>query len=140
MILARRKVAFLVLSGLALAAAGCGKSNNEGKIVGKWKATAVPGMSPEEQKKLNDLPPEALSAVIEFTADGRMIMSLNMLGQSQQLGTAKYTLGSGDWVNLTDLSPPQNGKTQSRDRVVISGDTMTVDTEKGEKITLTRVK
>ena len=44
----RRTVPLLVVGGLALILAGCG-SNNEGKIVGRWKMVSGPGI--DEQAK-----------------------------------------------------------------------------------------
>jgi hypothetical protein len=144
MLSASRKVAFVLLAALALIATGCG-SNNKGKIEGKWKATSVPGMDEKEKAALKMIGEDNVAVIMEFTADGKMKLSasLNMLGKSQtkEMVTADYKLGSGDWVFFSNMNPPpKDGKTKSKDKIVINGDTMTIDTEKGEKITLTRVK
>ena len=131
-----RSIAFLVLASAALLAAGCG-SNNKGKIVGKWKATAVSGAGAEGM----DLGAAAGDGgmFMEFTEDGRFKMYLSAMGQQMELGSGKYSLGMGDTVTLSDLSPPQDGKTTSRESITIKGDTMTLKGEAGKSITLTRV-
>lgn len=144
MLSASRKVAFVVLAALALMAVGCG-SNNTGKIVGKWKATSLPSMDEKEKAMIKLIGEDNFAVILEFTADGKMrgSASITMLGktESKEVMSADYKLGSGDWVFFTNMSPPpKDGKTKSKDKVVINGDTMTIDTEKGEKITLTRMK
>ena len=142
MLLVQRKIALLVFASLALAVSGCG-SNNAGKIVGKWKATTIPGMSEDQKAKLKQLGPDAVSVIMEFTEDGRMTASarISMFGQTQtqEVASAKYSLSSGDWVVFSDLKPVVDGKSTSRDKIVIQGDTMTIETDKGEKITLNRM-
>jgi hypothetical protein len=110
-----RKVAFLAFAVLALFAAGC-SSNNKGKIVGKWQAKGVP-------------------LVFEFTADGKF--SATALGSTITQG--RYSLGAGDTVNLSDLSPALEGKTRSREKITINGDTMTVAGNKSADMTFTRM-
>lgn len=114
MTFASRGFALLVLA-LALAAAGC-SSNNKGKIVGKWETGGG-------------------KLVFEFTDDGRFIAS------GVVSATGNYSLGSGDWVFLRNISPPlKNNQTKSKDKIVINGDTMTIDSEKGDKLTFNRMK
>lgn len=141
--LSARPLALIAVCGLAMLCTACG-SNNKGKIVGKWKATSFPGMDETAKANLKKMGDDAFSLVIEFKPDGKMVgtMTINMLGKSQteQVMSADYALGKGDWVNFTNMNPPQEGKSQSKDKVVIQGDTMTLETEKGEKITLTRMK
>ncbi|MCI0701364.1 MAG: hypothetical protein L0241_09820 [Planctomycetia bacterium] len=121
-------------------------SNNKGKIVGKWKATSWPGMDEKDKQVMQKLGgEEGFSIVIEFTDAGKMIgiLNMNILGQTktQEVMTADYKLGTGDWIFFTNMKPPaKDGKTESKDKIVISGDTMTIDTEKGDKVTLTRMK
>jgi hypothetical protein len=142
---ASRLVVFVALAGFAVTLSGCG-SNNKGKIEGKWKANAVdlPGIPSKDKEGLSKFPPDAAYVMMEFTADGRMIGTMNLKQgesvNSQEVMSAKYSLGSGDWVNFTDMKPAQDGKTKSKDKIVINGDTMTIQTEKGEKINLTRMK
>jgi hypothetical protein len=131
-------VLFVLCAGLL--SAGCG-SNNKGKIVGKWKATNLPG-SDKDKEALKMAQDVAL--VLEFTADGKMTgtATVTVFGQTQtkEVMSADYKLGTGDWVFFTNVKPPpKNGGTKSKDKLVINGDTMTIDTESGEKITLTRM-
>jgi uncharacterized protein (TIGR03066 family) len=118
----------VLVCGLALGLAGC-NSNNTDKIVGKWKVTS--GL-PAEAATLN------LEMFIEFTADGKFSMTMNALGTNKTLSAGNYSLGSGDTVNLTNLSPPLDGKTKSKEKITITGDTMSLATDKGS-MTLTRV-
>lgn len=135
MLLAPRKLAFVVLAGLALVAAGCG-SNNKGKIVGKWKADSVGDGDPKMAQLGDDM-----GLFFEFSADGKFNASVSILGTTKEVGSAKYSLGSGDWVNLTDINPPQqDGKTQSKEKVTINGDKMTILGENNKTMTFTRVK
>lgn len=113
--LALRTPALALVAALALFATGC-KSNNEGKIVGKWAGTN--------------------GVVFEFTADGQFLVN------GGQTARARYSLGTGDNVTLTNLSPPtKEGATRSRERISITGDTMTIASSRGEPpLVLTRVK
>ncbi|HEX4611980.1 MAG TPA: hypothetical protein VH092_27535 [Urbifossiella sp.] len=87
-----RPVAVAVVFVAALAA-GC-SSNNTGKIVGKWKATAA---------EIGDarIPAGADVAVVyEFTADGRFSVAAvaNLFGkrESKSVTNGKYRLGMGN--------------------------------------------
>lgn len=112
--LALRNPALALVAALALLATGC-KSNNEGKIVGKWSAPN--------------------GAIFEFTADGQFIAT------GGQTIRGRYSLGAGDTVNLTNLSPPLSGKTRTREKITITGDSMVVAGGPGEpSVTFTRVK
>lgn len=111
-----RKVAFIAFAVVALFATGC-NSNNKGKIVGKWQAKG------------------AIPLVFEFTADGQFVATA--LGTTVTKG--RYSLGSGDTVNLSDLSPALEGKTRSREKITITGDTMVVAGNKSADMTFTRV-
>jgi hypothetical protein len=144
MTFASRGFALIVLAGLALAAAGCG-SNNKGKIVGKWKATTLPGMSEDDKKAIKLIGEDNFALILEFTEAGKMTGTANItfLGKTEnkEVISADYSLGTGDWVFFTNQNPPaKDGKAKSKDKITINGDTMTIDTEKGEKITLTRMK
>ena len=120
----RRTVAVLCVGVIILACPAC-KSNNEGKIVGKWKST-----SPFEGAA-------AGSVFIEFTSGGMLTMSL----QSTPILTARYKLSTGDFIVLSDvkLMVPTNDKTDrgGRIKVTIKGDAMTW-VEKGSTLQLTR--
>lgn len=114
MVLAPRNAAFALIAVLALLGAGC-ESKNKGKIVGKWSAPN--------------------GAVFEFTADGRFIASGGVTIQG------KYSLGAGDTVYLNDLTPPLEGKTRTREKITITGDSMLVAGGPGSSaVTFTRVK
>jgi hypothetical protein len=126
-----------LLAVVVLSTAGC-SSNNTGKIVGKWKATAVNGAGAIDGQ-LGGLPDDS-GMYFEFTADGKFHAYGMVAGQRMDVSSATYSLGSGDTVNLSNLSPPQNGKTRSRETVTINGDTMTIKGEGGKSLTFTRVK
>lgn len=106
MVRAPRNVALALVAAFALLAAGC-ESNNKGKIVGKWSAPN--------------------GAVFEFTADGQFIAS-----NAGPTIRGRYSLGAGDTVNLTDLSPPLEGKTRTREKITITGDSMSVAGGRGQ--------
>ena len=110
----RRLVPVVFVVCAALLSAGC-ESNNKGKIVGKWSA-------------------EGGLLVFEFTSDGRFIAS------GAVSVTGKYSLGAGDTVNLSNLSPPLDGKTRSREKITITGDSMSVAGGSGKSTTFTRMK
>ncbi|VTR96799.1 unnamed protein product [Gemmata massiliana] len=115
MVLARRSFLFALVTGLALFATGC-SSNNKDKIVGKWEAAG--GI-----------------LTFEFTADGQFIAS----GAMSIKG--KYSLGAGDNVTLSDLNPPLDGKSKSKEKITINGDSMTIaGSSDGKSMTFTRKK
>ncbi len=118
MFLAPRSAALALIAVLALVATGC-SSNNKGKIVGKWASPNGP--------------------VFEFTADGRFVVTAP---GGVQIASARYSLGAGDNVTLSDLSPAtKDGKTRSRERIAISGDSMTITGSRGDQpLVLTRMK
>ena len=119
----RRSASFAIVCLFALACTSC-SSNNTGKIVGKWKASSA------------DLGvPADVTVIYEFTADGRFTIG----GPGGSIG-GKYSLGMGDNVSLSDINPPIDGKTKSREKIVIAGDVMTLDGPGGKKISLSRVK
>lgn len=131
-----RSLGLIVVGAVALLCSSC-KSNNEGKIVGKWKATSLGAEA--------GIPPGAdVSVIFEFTADKKFTITANVnafgRSESKVVASGNYSLGSGDWVNLTDVNPPLDGKTKSREKITISGDSMTFEDDKGKKQTLTRVK
>lgn len=135
-----RRVGFLAVLAVLAGVTGC-KSDNEGKIVGKWRVNE--GMSGMK------MPPPGASVVLiyEFTADNRLEVSatISMMGQQVEkkvVTTARYKLGAGDTVNLTDISPPIEGKSSSREKVTIkdNGNTMVISsgTFMGKPLILTR--
>lgn len=91
------------------------KSNNEGKIVGKWKSSST----------IKELP--AGIVFFEFKADNTFVMTA--LGQ--QIMTASYKLRFGDSVELNNVTPKTpEGYTKIRVKVKIDGDNL-VWTEEG---------
>ena len=121
-----RPLTFAFVGILALACSACG-SNNEGKIVGKWKNSAAhEGVAPG-------------SVVFEFTSDGKLTMSV--LGLKAL--TADYKLSTGDFIILSNVNVlvPAGDKTErgGRMKVTIKGDNMTW-VEKGTTIQLVRDK
>lgn len=119
----------LLLIVLCAASSGCG-SNNAGRIVGTWKTLA------SEFEGIPPMPGAQPIVVYEFTADGRFEMSavvkLLEVVQAKKLRTGRYTLGSGDTVNFTQLDPPSDGKTASSEQITIVGDNMTIQLTNGK--------
>ena len=147
------RLAFLALfAGMAVLAAGCGKSNNEGKIQGKWKIEYAPGF---DQNTVKQLAAMQTYAYIEFGKDTCTIGVysdnpdvLKGLAQSGEKSTitCKYKLLSGDGLEMYDLPPElkqmgTGGKAdRARTKVKIDGDTMTMTDDDGKQGKLTRVK
>lgn len=108
----RRTATFVIACVLALTCTAC-SSNNEGKIQGKWKSTGT----------VEGAPPGTVTA--EFKTDGTFQMSA--LGMS--VLTAKYKLGSGDYVNFSDVQSNKPEK-NARVKITIAGENMTWVEEK----------
>lgn len=152
---APRKFAFLVLAGLALAAAGCGGSNNKGKIVGKWKFV---GLGDEKDAKLAD--EDKLVLFMEFKDDGTggfglevVDPNLKKMFKANEDGNSaafKYKLLKGDEVEFYDLPKQMQGEKSGfkKDRgkavIKITGDDMTMtvydDDNKEKSARLSRLK
>jgi len=102
-----RRPLVLIVGALALCLASC-SSNNKGKIEGKWKSTT----------EIEKIP--AGNAFAEFKADG----TLTITAGTDVILTAKYKLGTGDFVSLSDVAaggkPDKSGKV----KITISGDSM----------------
>ena len=129
-----RLLTWFVAAPLVIALTGC-CSYNEGKIVGKWKAVEY----------VEDARPTPGAGPIEvfyvFGSDGKFSIVATVTGTGDHtLATGNYVLGSGHWVTLTNLEPMVDGQTQARQQFVIDDDTMTIESSKGKKQTLTRVK
>jgi hypothetical protein len=101
-----RRVAFLVLAGFALVAAGC--NSNKDKIVGKWKIESGPGM------EMLSLFEGKAFMYMEFSKDGTVRMGLEAtdpamkekLTKAEAPPPAKYTV-NGDTL---EVQPPDNAK------------------------------
>ena len=101
------------------------KSNNEGKIVGKWESTGG-----------NALPP-GIYMNLEFTKEGKFSMTVGMKGAEDKPAaviTGKYTLGSGDEVTLSDLSQPVSGKLTHKETVTIKDKELTMKDADGKAV------
>jgi hypothetical protein len=147
------RLAFLALlvavTGLV---AGCGKSNNEGKIQGKWKIEYAPGFEEQMVKQLASM---QTYAYIEFGKDTctigvhsenpQVLDGLAKSGEKTTM-TCKYKLLSGDGLEMYDLPPElksmgTGGKAdRARTKVKIDGDNMTMTDDDGKQGKLTRVK
>lgn len=106
------------VAALALLGGGCG-SNNDGKIVGRWKAeTADLPIGPQGPTDL----------VWEFAEDGTFTVAWVNVATKEALPKARgrYALGLRDNVSFTNLDPPLDGKKRANEKIVIDGDTMTV--------------
>jgi hypothetical protein len=115
----------LVVLALALSAVGC-SSNNKGKIEGtKWTsdATTIKGQQ---------IPAGALG--LEFGSDGSLVYRTLMARF-----TGKYSLGGGDTVTL-HLDQDLAGRKEHSEKVVISGDKLTMTDSDGTSITFSKQK
>jgi outer membrane protein assembly factor BamE (lipoprotein component of BamABCDE complex) len=108
----RRSVSCAIVCFIALACSAC-SSNNEGKIQGKWKSTGT----------VEGAPPGTVTA--EFKTDGTFVMAA--LGMP--VLTANYKLGSGDYVNFSNVKSDKSEK-NARVKITIAGDNMTWVEEK----------
>ena len=156
-----RPLALVVIAAAALVVAGCGKSNNEGKIVGKWRFTEIPG-GVEGADEMKMLEAFGVYVYFEFKQGGVFEMGLGeekpgTIANLQKMGgggggptsvTAKYKLLSGDGVELYDLPKEmqeQGGglfggtKDRARAKIKIDGDVMSVTDDDGKTGKLTRV-
>jgi hypothetical protein len=144
--IAPRKLAFVLLAGLAFVAAGCSGGN---KIVGKWKAVSMTDKDGKEEKA--DL--LGMTMLMEFTSDGKVKMGMDMSGlpaeakekmskemsETMEIGTYKV---SGDTL---DIQPKEKSKDNNpfgkNDKVKfkVEGDTLSLTAEDGT-LKLTRVK
>jgi hypothetical protein len=150
-------MAVFVVAGTAFLATGC-KSNNEGKIVGKWKIVSAQGLEQTNQQ----LDQVGGYLFIEFGSDGTLTMGADFkdkeMGETIKKAAAasgektsfswKYKLLSGDGVEFYDLPPELKqqmsgmfgGKDRARTKIKIDGDNMTMTDDDGKSGQLTRVK
>jgi len=148
-----RNAMLLIVGILTLSCSAC-KSNNEGKIVGKWLVTGATG---ESETGFKQMEKEKLGLFFEFKADGTITMTAESTdqtshGKQQQIPyftfTFKYKLKCGDSVEFYDLPKDlqqKNGggmfgsQDRGRERIKISGDNMTIFEDK-VTLSLFRVK
>jgi hypothetical protein len=119
-----RAYTLLVVSLSLLVVPGC-SSNNSGKIVGKWSSEA------SKVKGIN-LPEGALQ--LEFRQDGGLVYRA---GPATFEGT--YSLGSGDTVTF-HLKQELQGKKDHSEKIVISGDKLTMTDADGTSLTFKKAK
>jgi hypothetical protein len=120
-----RYVVPVLLFSFALFTMGCG-SSNQGKIEGtKWSsmATTVKGRA---------LPAGVLR--LEFASDGKLVYQI---GPQRVTGT--YSVGSGDTVTL-NLDQALSGTKVHQEKVVISGNKLTMTDSDGTSLTFEKVK
>lgn len=118
------KVSFRVLCVLALVAilaVACGgKPNLKEQIIGKWQGDF-----------------EGTAATIEFTADGKMILSATISDQTISI-EGVYSFVDDDTI---EISIPDMGNEKNQGDIKIDGDTLTLtDPNGGDSSTLTRAK
>ncbi|HJZ56861.1 MAG TPA: hypothetical protein VKE74_17970 [Gemmataceae bacterium] len=142
MILAPRKLAFLVFCGVALFATGCG--GNKDKIVGKWKVESGPGT------EMLGLFEGKAYMFMEFAKDGTMKMGFEFtdpamkekLGKAETAASAKYTV-SGDTLEVQPSDNAKDGpfkKGENTAKIKFDGnDKLTLSGKDGE-VKLTRMK
>ncbi len=137
----------LLISATALTLSSC-SSNNESKIVGKWKL--VESSKPEEIKQMSDV---GMYLYFEFRADNTFDMGIGsdkpgMLDLIKMTGKpvvypGKYKLGSGDTVNFSEFKGPDgkgfDGKDKARSNITIEGDNMTIKDADGKTMKLVKV-
>jgi hypothetical protein len=150
-----RPFAFVICASFVLFATGC-KSNNEGKIVGKWKILSAPGT--EQMLKLAQADGGYL--YFEFKSDGTMLMGFGATDPKVQAKIEeddekdslswKYKLLAGAGVEFYDLPAElkeQGGgglfgrnEDRARTKVKIDGDNMSMTDDDGSVCKLVRVK
>lgn len=125
-----RATAALAVAVACVGSSGC-KSNNEGLLEDtKWSSAYVPdfkGMSGR-----------GVTMTLDFRGDGRFIMGV--VGPAGRFTfTGKWKLGSFDYVQLYDLTPPLGGSSTHMEKVTVSGDTMTMSDSDGTKLVFTKI-
>jgi hypothetical protein len=91
------------------------KSDNEGKIIGRWQCTDAGGVVPP-----------GVDMTVEFRPRGKFVMTLKGPGLEQSI-TADYVLAVGETVTFSNFSIAMaNGQKTANDQVTIKGDEMTM--------------
>ena len=111
-------VVLSTLHGVAVAG-----SDNAGKIVGEWKIDGDARM------------------FFEFSDKGDFRAYVAFGEQTIEVTKGRYCAQARDAVLLFDLDPTLDGKRRGREKITISGDTMTIAAGKdGQALTFTRLK
>jgi len=141
--LTARSLLLFVVGGIALICTACG-SNNQGKIVGKWKIVSATG---EGDAGFKQWEKAKVALVFEFKEDNTASMNIESTEEKPRGGkqestpvfTFKYKLMNGDIVELYDLPKEMQGKgggglfgskEKAREKIKISGDNMTIFEDK----------
>jgi hypothetical protein len=96
------------------------KSDNEGKIVGKWES--LPG----------GVLPDGAAITIEFTKERKFTMSVSAQGMIVKTITGTYTLGARSAVTIDNLSEAVDGRTRHKEKVVIADGKLTMTDSDGK--------
>lgn len=125
-----RPIAAAVVAVACVGMCGC-KSNNEGLLEDtRWSSAYVPdfkGMSGR-----------GVTMTLAFHSDGRF--NMGVVGPAGKFNfNGKWKLGSFDYVQLYDLSPPLGGMSAHMEKVTVSADTMTMADSDGTKLVFTRI-
>jgi uncharacterized protein (TIGR03066 family) len=124
----RRPLA-LALLACFLFLSGC-QSNNEGKIVGRWRVTNFTGLSKSQMRQIY--------SVLEFREDGTMRWRVPT-GKGSRIITGTYQLGFGDLVTF-HLDEELQGRKTHTERVTIDGDTLVMKDSDGTSGTFVRMR
>jgi hypothetical protein len=131
------------------------KSDNKGKILGKWK---VVSMTPKDGKEQKLDIGGGLTAILEFTADGNARVGVDASSLSPELKAileknpeaaakfaemnqvGKYKV-SGDAIEFVELKNPEGGPfgKNNKGKLKFDGDTLTLTGDDGI-LKLTRIK
>jgi hypothetical protein len=153
------RLILIVVGCIALSCIGC-KSNNEGKIVGKWKLTAATDMA---SKQFNQLEMVNVYVFIEFRSDHTVTIGAEssdpnvqrnkaLMGKLESLSkTCKYRLRSGDVVEFYDMPKDMQNKAdgtglfgankdRARTRAKINGDSMNWNDDDNKNFNFVRIK
>ena len=155
MVRVARPFALVVFASAALFVAGCGKSANEGKIVGKWKFVDFPaGVQGAEELKQAAL--MGIYLYCEFKPNNTFELGAGsdnpqmaemIQGKAGATAGGKYKLLSGEGVEFYDLPKEFSkggggmfgNKDRARTKIKIEGDNMTWSDDDGKTAKLARV-
>ena len=117
----------ILIGALSVGLADPVKSDNEGKIVGKWESVA------------GGILPPGVEMSLSFTKDGKFSMGVAALGVMKTV-TGTYTLGAGSSVILDNLSEPLSGKTKHTEKIVIADGKLTMTDADGKAVSFKAAK
>lgn len=115
---------------LAVGMSGC-ESNNVGLLEDtKWGSAYVPDFK--------GITGRGVTMSLTFHADERFVMGVSGPAVHQMIN-GKWKLGWADNVTLYDLTPELGGRSTHTEKVVVSGDTLTMSDSDGTKIVFTKI-